>query len=74
MAIKAYKYHFKHGNAILHTGITRDLERREQEHQRTYGDGGHIHKVGRATTLDAALKWEREQAERGMPTSRQRVK
>ena len=29
----SYKYHFKRGNKILHTGITNDLERREQEHQ-----------------------------------------
>ena len=74
MAIKTYKYHFTRGKEILHTGITRDLERREQEHQRTYGDGGHMQKVGRATTLGAALEWEREQTERGRPTRRQRAK
>ena len=74
MPRNAYKYHFKRGHKTLHTGITTDLERREQEHQRTYGDNGHITKVGHATTLDAALKWEREQTERGMPTRRQRVK
>ena len=28
-----YKYHFKRGNKILHTGTTNDLERREKEHQ-----------------------------------------
>lgn len=71
MARDAYKYHFKKGNKIIHTGITDDLERREQEHQRTFGDG-HIKQVGRATTRDAALVWEAEQAERGNPTRRRR--
>ena len=28
-----YKYNFKRGNKILHTGITNNLERRENEHQ-----------------------------------------
>ncbi len=52
----------------MHTGITNDLERREQEHKQTFGESGHIKKVGRATTRDAALEWESEQAERGNPT------
>ena len=34
MARDTYKYHFKKGNKIVHTGITNDLERREQEHKR----------------------------------------
>ncbi len=72
MSRDTYKYHFKQGNKILHTGITNDPERREQEHQQTYGDDGHITKVGSATTIAAALKWEREQTERGRPTRRQR--
>ena len=54
-----FKYQFKQGNRILHGGITNDLERREQEHQRTFG-GGHIRQVGRRTTEDAARKWERD--------------
>ncbi len=37
-----YKYHFKIGNEIKHGGITNDLERREAEHQQTYGESGHI--------------------------------
>ena len=73
MARNTYKYHFKRGHKILYTGITDDLERREQEHRKNYGDGGHIKKVGNATTRDAALKWEREQSERGMLTRRQAV-
>ena len=54
-----YKYHFKIGNEIKHGGITNDLERREAEHQQTYGESGHIKQVGRRTT-DAARKWEED--------------
>ncbi len=68
MSRDTYKYHFKKGNQIIHTGITNDLERREQEHKRDSGGNGHIKKVGYATTRDAALKWEREQADKGKPT------
>ena len=53
------KYVMKIGNMILHRGITIDLDRREGEHQQTW-PGAHIHKVGRITTKEAALKWERE--------------
>ena len=70
MARDTYKYHFKQGRRIVHTGITNDLERREAEHKRNFGEDGHIFKVGRATTKDAALQWEREQATRGRPTRR----
>ena len=54
-----YKYQLKQGNKIVHRGITNDLERREQEHQAEYPDS-HIKQVGRSTTRDAALEWERE--------------
>ncbi len=64
-----YKYHFEKGDRIVHTGITKDLDRREQEHRRTFGSGD-IKQVGRATTMGAALKWEGEQAKRGLPTRR----
>ena len=70
MTRETYKYHFKKGNRIMHTGITNDLERREQEHKKTFGESGHIKQVGRATTRDAALEWESEQAKRGNPTRR----
>ena len=62
MAIKrdTYKYHFKVGNEIVHRGITKDLDRREKEHQNKRGGGsGHIFKVGNTTTKGAALQWER---------------
>ncbi len=51
------KYDFKIGNKIAHSGITQDLDRREQEHQRRWPNG-HIKQVGRATTEDAARDWE----------------
>ena len=54
-----FKYHFRKGNKTAHRGITDNLERREQEHQQRYG-GGHIVKIGRRTTREAAEKWERE--------------
>ena len=72
MARDTYKYHFKQGNKILHTGITIDLERREKEHQSKFGETGHIKQVGIATTRDAALKWESDQAKRGNPTRKSR--
>ena len=72
MARNTYKYHFKIGNRIVHTGITNDLDSREQEHKRTFGVEGHVKSVGRATTMDAALKWEGEQTRLGNPTRRVR--
>ena len=55
-----YKYHFKLGNKIVHSGITNDLERREGEHQQKW-PRGHIFQVGRCTTEDAARDWEEDQ-------------
>ena len=63
-----YKYHFKRGNKILHTGITTDLQRREAEHQRNIDPGGHIFKVGIRTTSDGAKAWEDAQRDKGKPT------
>ncbi len=54
-----YKYQYKIGNKIVHGGITKDLERREQEHQQKWPKG-HITQVGRKTTEDAARDWEKE--------------
>ncbi len=53
-----HKYHLKQGNRIVHRGITKDLRRREREHQQRFPDSK-IKKVGRRTTHDAGLKWER---------------
>jgi len=52
-----YKYNFKVGNKIVHSGITIDLERREKQHQRRWPNG-HIKKVEYRTTADAARKWK----------------
>ena len=63
-----YKYHFKKGNKIVHTGITNDIDRREAEHRSDPGcSKGHIKQVGLRTTRDAALEWEREQGKEGKP-------
>jgi len=56
---KTNKYYFKQGNKILRGGITKNLDRREQEHQEKW-PGGHIFKVGRLTTEEAARKWEKD--------------
>ena len=52
-----YKYDFLRGGNIIHSGITNDLDRRENEHKRDY-HGGHIRQVGRVSTREAALDWE----------------
>ncbi len=52
-----YKYDFKIGNKIAHSGITDDLDRREVEHQQKWPKG-HIVQVGRKTTEEAASEWE----------------
>ncbi|MBA7519811.1 hypothetical protein ES705_11899 [subsurface metagenome] len=54
-----YKYHLKVGNKIVHRGTTNDLGRREIEHLQKWNNG-HIVQVGRMTTREAALRWERE--------------
>ncbi len=53
-----YKYYLKTGRRIIHRGITNDLNRREQEHKTKY-PGSRIRQVGRRTTGEAALEWER---------------
>ena len=54
-----YKYDFKKGNKIVHSGITDDLDRREEEHQQKWPKG-HIKQVGKRTTEEAAREWEKE--------------
>ncbi len=53
-----YKYDFKVGHTIKHSGITDDLERREGEHQEKW-PGGHIKQVGHRTTEEAGREWEK---------------
>ena len=54
-----YKYHLKTGNRVVHRGITNDLDRRLAEHKDQF-PGAKIEQIGRRTTRDAALRWERE--------------
>lgn len=58
-----YKYHLKSGKRIVQRGITNDLNRREQEHETEY-PGSQIKQVGRRTTREAALEWERNGGKR----------
>lgn len=59
-----YKYHFKIGGKVVHRGITNDLNRREGEHKNKFGSNGRITQVGRRTTREAGLKWERDGGKR----------
>lgn len=58
-----YKYHLKRGGRIVHRGITDDPKRREQEHQQEH-PGTKIKQVGRRTTREKALDWERKGGKR----------
>lgn len=55
-----YKYHFKIGNEIVHSGITNDLERREMEHKQKWPNR-HIFQIGNKTTEEGATNWEEKQ-------------
>ena len=54
------KYKFIVDGKIKHKGITKDLDRREQEHRQKYGKG-RIKQVGRSVTEDSARDWEKDQ-------------
>lgn len=58
-----YKYHLKTGRQIIHRGITDDLSRRKHEHQINH-PRSRIRQVGRRTTREAALEWERNGGKR----------
>lgn len=54
------KYHLKIGRKIVHRGITdRPLEERGREHEKDFS-GSRIVQVGRKTTRERALEWERK--------------
>ena len=53
-----YKYDFKVGDKIVHSGITQDLPRRQTEHKVRW-PGGRIVQVGNATTEELAREWEK---------------
>lgn len=65
-----YKYVLKRGNHILYVGITNDLMRRELEHRQIFPTA-RLEKVGRRTTREGALKWERKQISHGILGSNQ---
>jgi len=65
-----YKYHLKQGHRTICRGITYDLTLREIECQQNY-PGSRIQQVGRKTTHEAALKWERRGAKRLYKISKQ---
>lgn len=52
-----YRYHYLIGHRIRHSGVTKDPERREEEHQQRW-PGGHLRVVGPAVTKETALEWE----------------
>ena len=59
MAVRnTYKYDFKIIQKIVHSGITKDLERREIDHLQEWPKG-HIVQVGNRTTEEAAREWEK---------------
>jgi len=58
-----YKYHLKHSRRIVHGGVTSSLSQREQEHQTKY-PRSKIKQVGKRTTREAALEWERDGGKR----------
>lgn len=52
-----YRYYFKVGMNVRYKGVTKDPERREQEHLLEYPDG-YFKIVGCRTTEEAAREWE----------------
>ncbi len=54
-----YKYQVRVGRKIVHGGITKDPERRQEEHQQEWPNAK-LTIVGRLTTEEAARKWEKD--------------
>lgn len=65
------KYDFKVGSTIRHSGITTDLDRREQEHQQRW-PSGRIVQVGRSVTKASALDWEQSKQKTITPPRKHR--
>jgi len=58
------KYHLIKNRKVVHRGITdRPLQDRAYEHQEAY-PGSHIKQIGRRTTREKALEWERSGGKR----------
>ena len=62
-----YRYHYKVGNKIVHSGITSNPARREAEHQKAH-PGGHIDRVTPRVTRKSAERWAQQQRAKGHPT------
>ena len=58
-----YKYQVKVSGKIIYRGITKDLDRRGAEHKARW-PSSHIVQVGRRTTRDKALGWEKRGGKR----------
>lgn len=58
-----YKYHLIKDRKVVHRGITDDKDRREGEHQQEF-PGSRLKPIGRRTTREAALDWERRGGKR----------
>lgn len=58
-----YKYHLMIGRKVVDRGICQDPEMREAHHQTEF-PGSRIKVIGRRTTREAALRWERRGAQR----------
>ncbi len=54
-----FKYKVRVGRTVVHGGITKDLERREEEHQQKW-PSAKLTQVGRRTTDEAAREWEKD--------------
>ncbi len=61
-------YRIVRNRRTVHVGITRNPERREQEHKRRFGAGAYMMKEGYRHSLQAARQWEHEQRRKGRPT------
>ena len=57
---RTFRYRFKVDGKIVCSGITIDLQRRENEHRRRWPTGL-IEQIGPPTTHEDAWNWEREQ-------------
>ena len=62
---KTWKYQYPDG----YKGITNNPERRAEEHRRE-GRKGKMEIIGKASTREGALKWERESKARSKPKTR----
>jgi predicted GIY-YIG superfamily endonuclease len=63
---KTTKYRLVKKDKLLHTGITDDPEKREDQHQKQF-PGSTLKPVDKPTSRDKALEWERTQPKTRTP-------